>query len=95
MQMNVGDELTVTLPEDSGGGYLWQVEAVDGDAVTLASSEPGSLPPTSGVGGQRSRELTFLAVREGRADIHLVHQRPWEGPDATGDRFDATVVVQV
>lgn len=91
VRLNVGDELTVTLPEDSGGGYLWEVDAIDGAGVAFEKSEPGP-PPAGRIGGQRPRELQFRAVGAGSAEIHLAHRRAGGEPELETDRFDVSVV---
>lgn len=85
LQLRLGDELHVRLPEMPTTGYRWQV-----DLNQLASSlelltdelEPTDLHEHERFGGRRQRHLWWRATGTGRGTLDVRLTRSWEGPDA-------------
>lgn len=70
-----GDTVRLELLQHSAGGYLWQVEALDGQLPLLG--EDVQVP--EGAIGAPARRLWWLrADGGGPAKVTLVERRPWE-----------------
>lgn len=71
----VGERVTVTLPENPTTGYRWQL-AMDPDAFHLVEDRYTGSSDAPGAGG--SRRLTFTVRRAGLLTLRLVKRRAWE-----------------
>ena len=74
--VDVGDRVTVSLPENPTTGYRWQLRSsgepvleVQDDSFQTAAGPPGA-------GGVR--RWRFRAGQEGTADLEIDYQRSWE-----------------
>jgi inhibitor of cysteine peptidase len=77
IQVKVGDEVVVRLPENPATGYRWELDRPRG-SVELADDEYVR-PRDADVGGGGERRLTFRATSGGEARVGLRLTRPWEG----------------
>jgi Zn-dependent peptidase ImmA (M78 family) len=78
------DIVVVKLPENSSSGYLWRVEAMDGNALAIVAD--GREAFSDGVGAPTLRRIT-TAARERRAgELRLAEARPW-APTKTINTF--------
>jgi len=91
MEMPIGEEFELRLPEDPTTGYQWSLRS---------SGEPVCMPlgndfkTTSGQTGQGGNHYWhFQAAQAGNANIELVYQRPWEEDEKQGKRFSLHVRV--
>ncbi len=71
------DLLVVKLPEHSGSGYLWRIESIDGESLSVVADGRDELD-SEGIGGATMRRIT-TAARVGRAgELRLIESRPWQ-----------------
>jgi inhibitor of cysteine peptidase len=91
VRVPVGTLLDVRVPENPTTGYRWAVEGDDPAVLPLADD---NFEPGVAVGAGGTRLLRFRACRPGRASLHLVHRRSWEGDVPGADRFDLDVLVE-
>lgn len=91
VDVGVGDQIIVTLPENPTTGYLWAVDQVDQAMLTLQASDyvSSDSPGATGSGGQRT--FTFVAEQAGATDLQLKNWRDWEGDSSIVERFSLTV----
>jgi len=79
LEMNVGQTLELTLPENPTTGYIWQV-AKPQDILKVEEiyqqGQPKSQQPMLGVGGKKI--FRFTALQPGKEWVHVKHARPWE-----------------
>jgi inhibitor of cysteine peptidase len=77
IELSVGEELVLHLPENPTTGYRWSLDPGPlGDLFTLLRSFYELGGPGMGAGGTRT--FRFLATGEGTARIRLVLARSWE-----------------
>jgi inhibitor of cysteine peptidase len=92
VNVNPGDVVVVSLPENPTTGYRWAIDDVDSTVLELENSEITRAGDTSvGSGGQRI--LRFTAKAPGTTRLLLKNWREWQGDSSIVDRFDATVQV--
>ena len=70
----VGEELTLTLPENPTTGYRWDVEKKGGPACELVSEEFVP-PPGKAAGAGGHRRWRFRGAKEGQGDVMLTYGR--------------------
>jgi Zn-dependent peptidase ImmA (M78 family) len=70
------DLVVVRLPEHSGSGYLWRVEAIDGEALAVVADGREELD-AGGVGGATLRRITAAARDRLTGELRLAEARPW------------------
>jgi predicted secreted protein len=92
VDLRVGDEFEVSLPETRTTGFKWMVEK-GGDPVCTLVSESSEAP--AGPPGRGGTHLWhFRAAGEGQATIVLHHRRPWESDVEPGRVFQIQVHVK-
>jgi inhibitor of cysteine peptidase len=94
VRVPVGTLLDVRVPENPTTGYRWAVVGEDGEEEAVLPLAEDSYEGGGAVGSSGTRLLRFRASRPGRASLHLVHRRPWEGDVSDADRFDLDVLVE-
>jgi inhibitor of cysteine peptidase len=92
VDLKVGAELEVTLPENATTGYRWAVDHAD-DIVSLVSSQPVR-PSSAALGAGGGASFTFRAERPGTGALALKNGRSWEGDSSVVGRFRVEVNVQ-
>jgi inhibitor of cysteine peptidase len=77
VEVDVGDEIVIQLPENATTGYLWSVREM-GDGLDLV--EDTTIPATArqGVGAGGVRVIRVRAVAPTRGDLVLQLRRAWE-----------------
>jgi inhibitor of cysteine peptidase len=104
VEVGVGDEVVIRLPENATTGYVWTVHAV-GNGLSLVEdtmvppSPAGGTPPDMarfpegiappGAGGERF--VRVRATTPARADVVLRLARPWEPEPVQQRRVTVTV----
>jgi predicted secreted protein len=73
----VGDILTVQLPETPATGFRWSLPPGDLGSLALAGDD-FELGPRSAVGGGGLRRLRFAVRRPGAAHLEIRLARSWE-----------------
>jgi len=85
IDLALGDEFTVGLPENRTTGYRWEVRSRAAAVCDLASDEYQAPKPTPGAAGVHV--WTFRATRPGAAELLLVYRRPWGEPSTPEKTF--------
>lgn len=79
LEMNVGQTLELTVPENPTTGYIWQVAQPQNILKVeeiYRQDQVKSQQPMVGVGGQKL--FRFTALQPGEEWIHVKHSRSWE-----------------
>ena len=79
LEMNVGQTLELTLPENPTTGYIWQVAKPQNILKVEEIYQQDPLKGQQamvGVGGEKL--FRFTALQPGEEWIHVKHSRPWE-----------------
>ena len=93
VQANVGETLTLTLPETAGTGYTWQAVAPPDEAILKLDSDEVVPAEGDAVGAPGEHVWHFTAVAVGSAVIDLASVPPGE---EVSKRYSAyTVTVEV
>jgi inhibitor of cysteine peptidase len=95
LTLRTGARLEVALESNPTTGYSWQRDG--GDSTVIASGgarfEPENAQPgVVGAGG--TEVLAFRAAAPGRTRLVLAYRQPWKGGAASGERWEADVVVR-
>jgi len=90
VDVRVGAEVALRLPENPSTGYGW---AVDAD-TPLVEIERGDYVPTSNAagGGGEARWL-MRAMVPGTTQIKLKRWREWEGERSVVERYEVTLKI--
>jgi Zn-dependent peptidase ImmA (M78 family) len=78
IQGEPGDLFIVRLKENSGAGYLWNIDELKAVGFALVSDERAIPSPEEDVGGAVDRVLTARSEAGGVGSINLVEARPWQ-----------------
>jgi inhibitor of cysteine peptidase len=82
MQLDVGDGIVVTLPENATTGYQWALSSFTNEILALEGTEGISAAPgPPGAGGSGS-VFRFRAKAQGHGNICLKLWRGFESDDA-------------
>jgi len=96
LTLNVGQDLTIRLPENPTTGYRWAVdEPTQRDPSTeilVFTDRSYSAEKAVGIGGGGMCTLTFNAQKAGVAELRLKLWQPSEND--VDDRFHLTIHVQ-
>ncbi len=79
LEMNVGQTLELSLPENPTKGYIWQVaqpQHILKVEEIYQQDQVKSSQPMVGAGGQK--QFIFTALQPGEEWIHVKHGRAWE-----------------
>ena len=96
LTLRTGARLEVALESNPTTGYSWQRDGGDSTVIAPAGgarfeaekTEPGVV----GAGG--TQVLAFRAAAPGRTRLVLAYRQPWKGGAASGERWEAEVVVR-
>lgn len=78
LEATTEDVLEISLPEHSGGGYLWDVNGIKQSEFELLVDHRSALGSPTAVGGHVTRHLIARAKGPGFGSIRFVERRPWE-----------------
>ena len=90
VELQVGDEVLVRLPENPSTGYRWELDASRGGLELAEDTYVG--PRGSTVGGAGERHFRLRATGEGAAQVQLRLARSWE--DGAAEQGSVAVSVQ-
>ena len=82
LEIDQGEVIVVTLPENPSTGYQWQLAK----PITLLKTEETYLAgeAKAGMVGVAGKKIfKFTAEKLGQDEIHLVYVRPWEVKDSS------------
>ena len=71
------DLFVVRLPEQSGAGYLWQIESMDDEALAVVADRRED-QDGEGIGGPIMRLITAAARDRRAGELRLAECRPWQ-----------------
>jgi inhibitor of cysteine peptidase len=92
VDVHLGDEVVVSLPENPTTGFRWEVAALRGVQLVGEASFRLAEPVALGSGGNRTFRFTASDVGLGR--IELIHRRSWEGDATALGRFAVDVAIR-
>jgi predicted secreted protein len=87
-----GSLILIRLPESGATGYIWKVNAVDAQVITLQDSK-FQIDAGTGVGGGGVITFVFKAQSPGTTILSLHLARPWDKEDVI-KRFEVTLHVK-
>jgi inhibitor of cysteine peptidase len=76
IQLHIGEEFLITLPENPTTGFRWNPLSSGEPACTLLDNSFNPFGSTPGNGGSHSWH--FQAVKEGSSKIEYAYRRSWE-----------------
>jgi len=93
VELQVGDELQITLEGNPTTGYLWDLNEVDREVLDMPGTpeyeQQGDLLGSGGL-----YTLTFVAVKAGQTELSLRYYRPFEMEAPPEDTFVLDVTVK-
>jgi len=90
VDLKVGADATLRLPENPTTGYRWAIDAADANLVEIKEGQFVSSSSTAaGAGGEA--QWLIEAKAPGATEIRLKYWRPWEGDSTIADKFAVTV----
>ncbi len=92
VEIRVGEELTIRLPENATTGYRWAPDRTDEALLELGPSEPDYPDSAPGRGGEVVFRLR--AKRAGATEIALKYWRDWEGDASIERRFRIRIEIR-
>lgn len=89
VELRVGDNVVIRLPENAATGYRWDVDAVDKGLVEVKEGPYASTSNTVGSGGET--QWVVHAKAAGLTQVRLKHWRRWEGESSVVERYVVTL----
>jgi predicted secreted protein len=83
--VQVGDVISVSLPENSAAGYRWTVASLDGTRIDV--ERHGYQSASDAVGSAGAAVWKLSARSAGRTRLEFVKSRSWEPATAASQRF--------
>ena len=78
LSVRTNEQFYITLGSNPSTGYAWQVTSVSNPDMVRFVDSQYIRPESELVGAPGKQILTFNALQEGSATIHLEYVRPWE-----------------
>jgi inhibitor of cysteine peptidase len=92
VELRVGGDVVLRLPENPATGYRWAVDAVDETFVDIKEGQYRAASNTLGGGGEA--QWTVHAKAPGLTQVKLKHWRHWEGERSVIERYELTFRIQ-
>ncbi|MBF8721341.1 MULTISPECIES: protease inhibitor I42 family protein [Pseudomonas] len=94
-QLQVGQNLTLTLPSNPSTGYRWLVQNPAPEVLQSMGPEVYNTPEEAGiVGSAGTSTWRFLAKASGEGHLILVYQQPWAPEVRPVQTFDCAIQVR-
>jgi len=91
VEVDVGENLELSLPENATTGYRWEIENLDNKVISVKDED---YQPSSGkVGSGGAKKWSLKAVAPGKTECRLKLWRQWEGNSSVQKRFSVMLVV--
>jgi len=90
--LEVGGELTITLPANPSTGYSWVVTALN-PALLTQIGEPEFSADSNLIGAGGTMTFRFQGTAAGQDSLQLDYLRPWEDNEAL-DTYSVTVNIR-
>ena len=91
VELQVGGDVVIRLPENAATGYRWAVDAADKNLVDVTEGEYVAASKAVGSGGWA--QWIIQAKAPGKSQIKLKRWRRWEGERSVVERFELTLQV--
>ncbi len=91
VQLHVGGDIVIRLPENAATGYRWEVDAADKSLVGV--SEGAYLAASKAVGSGGQAQWIVHAKAPGTTPVKLKCWRRWEGERSVIERFEVSLRV--
>jgi inhibitor of cysteine peptidase len=89
VELRVGDELALRLPENATTGYRWAIDAAEANLVDIKEGQYVSTSENMGGGGEA--QWSMKAKAPGATSIKLKRWRQWEGDSSVVERYEITL----
>jgi len=93
IRIKVGDIIQLELSGLGSAGYGWYLEQLDRTLLELLSEETQKATGESRIGAPVKGLWRFKAIKEGQAEIRMLHYRTWEGKEKATDLFHIKVLI--
>jgi predicted secreted protein len=90
IQLKVGQEFSVSLPENRSSGYQWQFDTSE----LIHVKSDSYISDTSQVGAGGVREFVLTAETEGETTLKAEYLRPWEKGTKPAQTFEMNVLIE-
>jgi len=92
VEIDVGENLELSLQENATTGYRWEIENLDNKVISVKDED---YQPSSGgkVGGGGTKKWSLKAIAPGTTEFRLKLWRQWEGNSSVQKRFSVNLVV--
>ena len=89
VELPVGDEVALHLPENATTGYRWAIDSADANLVDIKEGQYVSASEKMGGGGEA--QWLIKAKAPGATSIKLKRWRQWEGESSVVQRYEITL----
>jgi len=88
IKVRVGGSIQVELEQLGAAGYTWEIQNLDKEHFeVLKEQTKDPAPPGDITGAPVLKTWLIKAKKAGRAELKLLHYRPWEGEKSASDEF--------
>ncbi|MHC2147517.1 protease inhibitor I42 family protein [Pseudomonas sp. 210_17 TE3656] len=95
LQLQTGQNLTLTLPSNPSTGYRWLLQNPAASILRSLGPEVYSHPEDAGIVGSAGQSTwRFQAQAAGEGHLLLVYQQPWAPEVRPVQTFDCTITVK-
>jgi predicted secreted protein len=89
VELPVGDEVALRLPENATTGYRWAIDSADANLVDIKEGQYVSTSEKMGGGGEA--QWLIKAKAPGATSMKLKRWRQWEGESSVVERYEITL----
>lgn len=94
IQVRVGSQIQVRLPENPSTGYTWQLNGLDNRYVEFVGQQNFVPDGTAAMAGRPGlKAITFHVKQVGTAILDLANYRIWEGAASAVDKFKVSLTI--
>lgn len=86
IEMRVGEQACLRLPENASTGYRWAADLDEGCPIRVEPLESGSISAKMGSG--RNAEFLLTAMEARSCRLRFKYWREWEGDSSIAERFE-------
>ncbi len=88
IKVRPGVTIQVELEQHGAAGYTWEIQELDKEHFKILSVKVADRPDASDiVGAPLMKRWRIEAIKAGKAQLKLLHYRPWEGEKQAVDTF--------
>lgn len=91
VDVRIGDEITLALPENPTTGYRWAIDGLDARLLNLTEQPYTPDSPALGSGG--TAQWVLRPIAPGVTTLKLKQWRPWEGDPSIVGRYEITLQI--